>query len=60
MFLWFPLDVAYEFGTVVDTTLNGPYLLVEAQVADTAAAGLTALGVRCVRDDALASAMFIK
>jgi hypothetical protein len=60
MFLWFPLDVAYEFGTVVDTTLNGPYLLVEAQVADAAAAGLTALGVRCVRDDALASAMFIK
>lgn len=59
MIYWFPLDVADEFGSVVDTTLNGPYLLIDQDVADAAAAGLTALGVRCVRDDALTSTMFI-
>jgi hypothetical protein len=56
---WFPIDIAEEYGSVVDTTFNGPYLAIDAAVADAVAERLRRLGVRCQRDDALTSTMVI-
>lgn len=57
MFDWFPLDIAIEYGTVA-RQYDDRWLRIEPKDADVVAERLGALGVRCVRDDALMGNMW--
>ena len=57
MFDWFPLELAIEYATVAPQ-YDDCWLLIEPKNADVVAARLGALGVHCVRDDALVRTMW--
>jgi hypothetical protein len=50
---WMPKDIQHQFGTVVDSTLNGDYLELAPAHEHAIVAALAAHGYQCARDDDL-------
>ena len=56
MIQWVPESVQQQFGSVVDSTLNGSYLMFDPEQEIELVAAMDELGFTCRRDDVLIEA----